>query len=331
MRDRRLFAIAIVAALAMFVPGVLIGARWWNSWFTVVGGVLMLLLAFLVGARVDGPAAVVALVALAFGSSNGDLSDSVVSMWVFTVPAWVVGRVMRSRSALSAQLSERADQLEREREEFARESVRYERARIARDLHDVVAHNLSMIVIQAAAAGRALPANPEIAAASLEHIAAGAGQAELEIDQLVSLLADDATKATTSGLRRLDELIRFASASGLSVTYTCSGSHDGLPHALDEVAYRVVQEGITNALKHASGAPIKVAVDASATRLAVTVENGPPAGTSNRLTGAGGGYGLAGLRDRVAAGGGSLEAGPTTADGWLLAAQLPRGGVASPS
>ena len=160
--------------------GSLLGASWWNE--TLLAALVTVGLSFLVGWRVGFPATVVALVALAFGSTAGDLSGSVVSMWVFTIPAWVIGQVMRSRSHLSAQLAERARELEEERKGFAREVVRYERARIARDLHDIVAHNLSLIVVQAGAGRRASREHPEVLSESLRHIEAGARSAREEID-----------------------------------------------------------------------------------------------------------------------------------------------------
>ena len=321
--DRHLWAVAVLASAALFVPGVVIGSGWSDATPSVVGGLVLLILTFLVGYRIEQVVVSLAvMVTLAFGATAGELSGSVVSMWVFSVPAWVIGRVMRSRSRLSVKLAQRADELEAEREAYAHESVRYERARIARDLHDVVAHNLSMIVVQAAAGRRALPSDPAIAFESLRHIQGGAQRAELEIAQLVELLGEDGP-ALGDDLSRLDELVRQAANAGLSVGYSFSGSRERIAPEVGEVALRVAQEGITNALKHATGAAIRVEVQASAHGLSLAVENGAPHEPHPGLRDVGGGYGIAGMRDRVTALGGTLETGPTEAGGWRLAVGLP--------
>ena len=322
IRDRRPLAASLVVGAAFFVPGVLIGPRWWNSLPEVLL-LLLVILAYAVGAQLDGVASYIGLIAIALALSAGDLSDPV-SIVVFAVPAWVAGRVVQSRTRLAQQLAERARELEQEREAFAREAVRFERARIARDLHDVVAHNVSMIVVQAGAGRRALASDPATAAEALRHIEGGAHQAELEIGQLVGLLGSDRPRSDGGGLGSLDELVRRAAAAGLSVSYRFSGAYDDLPAELSDVAYSVAQEGITNALKHASGAPIDVSVHGGGSALSITVENERSGSAQSGLEDAGGAYGIAGLRDRLRSVGGTLEAGPTNAGGWRLTAQLPR-------
>src|ERR1700727_294693 len=322
IRSRHPLAASLAVGAAFFVPGLLIGSRWWDSLpntLLVVG----VIIAYTVGARLDGVASVTGLIAMFLALSAGDLSDPV-SIFVFTVPAWVAGRVVQSRNRLAHQLGERARELEQEREAFAREAVRFERARIARDLHDVVAHNVSMIVVQAGAGRRALASNPATAAEALRHIEGGAHQAELEIQQLVDLLGSDHPRSNGGGLGSLDERVRRAAATGLSVSYRFSGSYDDVPGQVADIAYSVVQEGITNALKHASGAPIDVSVHGATSTVSITVENGTPSSTQSGLEDAGGTYGIVGLRDRLCSVGGTLEAGPTSAGGWRLMAQLPR-------
>jgi signal transduction histidine kinase len=321
--DRHLLAVAIILSGAVFVPGLIIGPSWSNS----LPDALILLpvaLSFLVGWRTELPGSAVGLVALAFSITAGDFSDALVPMIVFATPPWVMGRVMRSRAGLSAQLSERAQQLELEREAFARESVRYERARIARDLHDVVAHNLSMIVVQAAAGRRAIAQAPEIAADSLLHIQGGAQSARLEIAQLVELLGDEhPERERGDGLSQLDELVRRAAAGGLAVTYSFSGGREHVSIELADLAYHVVQEGITNALKHAPRSVIAVDVAAGRTELTVAVVNDRPEDEAEPLAETGGGFGLSGLRERVAVLHGTLESGPTAGGGWRLSARVP--------
>jgi signal transduction histidine kinase len=317
--DRQLLLVTVCVSAGLLVPGLALGASWWNS----LPDALLLLpitLSFLVGWRLELRPAIVGLVALALALTAGQLTSVLLSTVVFVAPPWGIGRVMRARTRLSALLAERATELEREREVFAEESVRYERARIARDLHDVVAHNISMIVVQAAAGHRTLDQHPELAAETLRNIQVGARSAGVEIAQLVALLDDgDREVDAGTGLGPLDELVRRAVASGLSVTYAFVGGHDRIAPDCAQVAYRVVQEGITNALKHAPGTVISVEVESRDTGLCVAVENGSPDGIIEPLAEVGGQFGLTGLRERIVSSGGTLEAGPTVTGGWRLA------------
>jgi signal transduction histidine kinase len=321
-RRRWPLPLAIAFSAACFFPGLVLGSRWWNA---PSDSLLLatIILAYTVGSSVTGVPAAIGLIALCVGSSGGDFSDPVVLV-VFTVPAWLAGTAMRSRTQLTAKLAERAEELEREHEAYAREAVRYERARIARDLHDIVAHNLSMIVVQAGAGRRALSSNPLTAAESLRHIEAGAAEAEIEIAQLVDLLADHEPATDRTGLQPLEELVHRAAATGLTVSYAFSGDHLAVSPELAHAAFHLTQEGITNALKHAPGAPICVALHAAEGGLSVLIENGPPRDPSTGLEKAGGTQGIAGLRDRVDAVGGDLRAGPTPHGGWQLVAEMPR-------
>ena len=126
-------------------------------------------------------------------------------------------------------------------------------------------------------------------------------------------------------MRAVNELVQRAAATGLAVTYAFSGGDaNEFPPELADVVFHITQEGITNALKHAPGAPISVAVHASAPSLTIAVDNAPPSDTSPGLKDTGGTYGIQGLRDRLQPMGGSLRAGPTTNGGWRLEAELPR-------
>ena len=321
MRRRRPLWLALAFSAACFLPGVAIGSSWWNAPSDALL-ISIIILAYTVGVSLTGVSAAIGLVALCVGSSGGDFSDPVVLV-VFTVPAWVAGTAMRSRAQLTAQLAERAEELEREREDYAREAVRYERARIARDLHDIVAHNLSMIVVQAGAGRRALSSDPATAAEALKHIEGGAAHAKREIAQLVDLLGDQVPAPDQTGLRALDELVGRAAATGLAVSYAFSGDHTDVSPELAHAAFHVTQEGITNALKHAPGAPIRVAVHVASGVVSVVIENGPSRDTLTGLEEAGGTHGITGLRDRVAVIGGELLAGPTPDGGWGLTAEMP--------
>jgi signal transduction histidine kinase len=323
--DWWLLAIAVALSAGLFIPGLVIGSSWSNSLPNALV-VVPVVFSFLVGWRVPLPWSVTGLVALTLAMTAGELSGSLLSIVVFTAPAWIGGVVLRSRADLSDQLAARADELERQREAFARESVRYERTRIARDLHDIIAHNLSMIVVQAAASRRMVDSDPSIAVESLRHIEGGAQRAEREIDQLVQLLSSDDTEHGADGLMDIDELLRRVVEIGVSVTYSFSGDPDTLPPELSELAFRLSQEGITNALKHAPGAPIQVRIDANTDHLTVAIENAPapaPTAPAPRLRELGGGFGLTGLRDRVTALNGTLKAGPSSDAAWRLEAIVP--------
>jgi signal transduction histidine kinase len=236
---------------------------------------------------------------------------------------WLAGRIVWSRRRLAGQLAARTHELEAEQEQFARESVRYERARIARELHDIVAHRLSVMVVQASAGQRAPAGDAGGVAAALASAAEAAAQARAEIGRLAALLSGERPAGPPPGLQLAGELVHRASAAGLAVTCRFDGAWDGLAPSASEAAYRVVQEGVTNALKHAPGAPVDVLVTGRQAEVEVTVENGPaPAGPAP-LAASGGGHGLAGMRERITACGGTLTAGPTASGGWRVAACLP--------
>jgi signal transduction histidine kinase len=243
---------------------------------------------------------------------------------VEVVGPWIVGLIVRARGAAQDELLARQRELEAEQARYARESVRYERARIARELHDIVAHNVSLMVVQASAGHVLATRDPALVEATFDNIADSAHQAELEIDRLIALLDGDAAPAAESGLTMIDELIRRATATGLSVTYRLAGAVERLDPVISRTAYRVVQESLTNALKHAPGAAIAVSIEGSEAGLDVSVSNdGAPAGAPSTLGAVGGGHGIGGLRERVAGAGGVLDVGPEPAGGWRVRARLP--------
>jgi len=205
------------------------------------------------------------------------------------------------------------------------ESVRYERARIARELHDIVAHCLSVMVVQASAGQRMPPADRDGVAEALESVAEAAAQAQTEVGRLVELLSGDLPAGGPPGLPMVDELVRRASGTGLAVTCRFAGSCDRLAPAASQAAYRVVQEALTNALKHAPGAPVDITIRGQDTGVALDVVNAAPRHQPCGLERSGGGFGLAGMRDRVAACGGRLTSCPTPAGGWRVSAVLPAG------
>jgi signal transduction histidine kinase len=271
-------------------------------------------------------AAVVALAGA--GIACAALADRPDLGFLFIAPAgWGAGRALRERELIARQLAERAQELEEEREAFASLSVRYERARIASELHDIVAHAISVMVIQASAGQRLAERDPERTAETFSVIADAARQAEQDMGRLVALLGDEGAAGPAPDLGLVEELVARAAGSGLDVTLRLEGEREGLPARAVEAAYRVVQEGLTNALRYAAGAPVAIVVRGGQEALVVEVDNRPATARAD-LAGAGTGNGLRGLRERVGACGGTLEAGPRPDGGWRLVARMPRRALA---
>ena len=272
----------------------------------------------------------VALLITALQVANGGAFSPIPEM--LTVGPWIAGRIVGSRRRLADQLRARNDELLAQQEAYAAEAVRYERSRIAADLHDIVGHALSLMVVQASAGQRAALARggsggdggPSGATArrALEAVAEAAREAQAEVGLLAGLLAGE--QAPPPGLGLIAELVRQVQGAGVQVTYRLMADDDAaVDPTTAEIASRIVTEALTNALKHAPGAPVNVDVRAAGGELTVTVENGAAPGDRIDLARAGGGYGLTGMRDRVSAHGGSLDAGPAAEGGWRVHAVLP--------
>jgi signal transduction histidine kinase len=283
------------------------------------------MLAYSLGTAADLRRSLPALLLLFIGLqlANG-LSTFNPIIEVLTIGPWAVGLVVRSRRHLTEQLTVRGRELEAERELFAAEAVRYERARIARELHDIVAHCVSVMVIQASAGQRLTATDPSLAAEAFDSIGEVAQQAEAEIARLLDLLDHDSQQRGADGIQLIGELVTRAGAAGLAVSCRFSGSAGGLPAQASDAAYRVVQESLTNAFKHAPGAPVDIVITGASGHVEFGVCNGPAAGPPSGLEQAGGGRGLTGMRERVAACGGELDAGPVEGGGWQVIARLPR-------
>jgi signal transduction histidine kinase len=289
----------------------------------------VLLVSFEVGRR-DGLAwAIAQLVLIVAASEVGPIAhEGAVAPFTFLAPtAWGAGRAVREREQVAHRLRERARELEDEREAYARLSVRYERARIAAELHDIVAHAISVMVVQAGAGQRLAKVDPAATSEAFANIAESARQAEQDMGRLVALLGDEDAIGPAPDLHLVEELVARAAGSGLDVQLRLQGEREGLPTAAVEAAYRVVQESLTNALRYASGAPVRVLVNGQPDALVVEVANGPSRADA-ALAGTGTGNGLRGLRERVGGCGGQLEAGPTEDDGWRVTARLPRRALA---
>ncbi len=243
-----------------------------------------------------------------------------------TLIAWVVGDSMRYRRAYYANLEDRAARLEAERDAQAQIAAAAERARIARELHDVVAHNVSVMVVQADGASYALDGDPGRAREALAAIAGTGRQALAEMRRLLGVLRQDEDgtdpgRAPLPGIAQLGELLEQTRAAGLAVSLTVEGVPQPLPDGAALAAYRIVQESLTNTRKH--GGPLAAAQvtlryleDALVLRITDS-GRGPTAAYD------GGGHGLTGMRERVAIYGGWVQAGPKAGGGFQVTARLP--------
>ena len=237
----------------------------------------------------------------------------------------LAGDLVSRRRRAQRQLAEQAELTELEK---ARRAVLEERARIAREMHDVVAHHMSMIAVQAETAPYRVTGLPEPAEAEFTSIATAARAALTDMRRLLGVLradTDDAPLAPQPGLAELAELVETAARAGLVVRLTTPGEAlPAVPEATGLAAYRIVQEALANAARHAPGGPVEVLVRATPEALLVDVRNGPGAGgPPSAVTAPGQGHGLAGMRERAALLGGSLTAGPRDDGGFLVAAKLP--------
>jgi signal transduction histidine kinase len=244
--------------------------------------------------------------------------------------AWLLGDYARTRRAHLADLGERAARAERDRDEDRLRAADEERARIARELHDVVAHHVSVIAVQAGAARIVHDTDPAAAVRTLATIETTARQALAELSRLLGVIrreegAGASPRAPQPGLDHLDALVERARNAGLDVELVVRGRHRALPAALDLSAYRIVQEAITNAMRHAPRAHVQVALRYGGRDLELRVTDdgsgsGQPAAGEPAT-----GHGLIGIRERVALFGGELEAGPRASGGFQVAARLPLG------
>jgi len=250
-----------------------------------------------------------------------------VGVLAWTGMAVAAGDALRNRRAYVAAVRERARRAEEAREQEAGRRVVEERLRIARELHDVVAHHIALIQVQAGVAAHMLHSQPAAAEGAIGHVRRAAGEVLDELGTLLGVLrqsGDDpgTPSEPTPSLSRLDALVRSFSGAGLCVDSVSSGLPRALPAAVDLTAYRLVQESLTNAHKH-GGDRAQVTLAFHPQQLTVEVCNGPPPGVPRPTAAAGTGQGLLGMRERVLAVGGWLEAGPTLEGGFRVRALLP--------
>jgi signal transduction histidine kinase len=236
---------------------------------------------------------------------------------------WLASNAIRDRQARAETLEERAVQVERERVLELRVALADERARIARELHDIVAHSVSVMVIQAGAARMQFRRQPDRAGEALLAVEASGREALAELRRLLGLLTNDEPSpdlAPQPGLDQLDRLVERVGQAGLPVVVHRVGPARALPPGLDLTAYRVIQEALTNALKYAHGRPTEIVIEVGDSELRLQIQN---AGDSTDTDVEGAGRGLLGMRERVTLYGGQLDAGRQPEGGFAVRARLP--------
>jgi signal transduction histidine kinase len=341
------YALVIIAAITL----------WWRRTHTVAVLSLVLALQFLYhGLRFPGPGpflallvavyatavsgrrslALVAAAAVALGSTfsqvvveNGSLLEpSVIMPVVLSISIVLLGDAVHSRRAYLAEVRERLRRAESERELETERRVTQERLRIARELHDVLAHTLTVVSVQAGVASDLFDDKPDEARTALQTIRTAGRDAMSELKATVDVLREPARsaapRAPAPGLDQIDDLIQMAGAAGLEVSVNVTGSERSLPAAVDLTAYRVVQESLTNVLRHAraTNASIRIRYAPAAVEIEV-VDDGGGAGELSPT-----GHGITGMKERAAALGGRLETGPGPAGGFRVLVRLPTGGTA---
>ena len=275
-------------------------------------------------------AAIIAAVAvgIVFATARWEVDlGSIISNALIFGSALLIGDNLKTRRAYVASLQERAERAEQNREEDARRAVAVERARIARELHDVVAHSMSVMIVQAGAARRVLPGDPDRAEAALSEIESTGRQAMTEMRRLLGVLRDEReitpALAPQPSMRNMAALADQFRDAGLPVRLDVVGDERDLPPGVDLSAYRIVQEALTNALKHAGPASAAVTVRYAADGVEVEVRDDGRGAAAGADRPDGTGHGLVGMRERVDLFGGDLRAGPQPGGGFAVRARLP--------
>lgn len=327
MRRRRpILALALVLSAGVFVPG--------QGSFLLPALVCLYTIAATCSGRVTLTASVATIVAVILHrlvwerlGSAGDFPAPVIACAM----AVALGLYSAARRASIAALHDRAERLERERELLAQQAVAEERVRLANELHDVVAHNVSLIVVQAQALGAT--ARDEAVTAATDGIAALGRQAMADMHRTLKLLRtgddDAANRAPQPSLDNLDGLLEQSRAAGLDIELTIEGHPRALAQGVDLSAFRIVQEALTNVIKHARRAHTRVLVSyrPDSLQLVITNDSSPAGDTTPQVNGAG--HGLIGMRERATLFGGTLVAQPTPEHGFRVSATLPYGNASN--
>jgi signal transduction histidine kinase len=305
-----------IAAIAGGITAVISVAMYWRH--EILGGLVAL------GSAI--------YIALEFGhgsTSTLPIPGAALSFVLFGA-AYLAGREIAARQKLLNQQRQRTAQLEGEHQQALKAAAEGERRHIARELHDVIAHSVSVMVVQAGAARKVLDDKPGAARESLLAVEATGHEAMAELRRLLGVLGENGSeppRAPQPTLDTLDTLIGPVREAGLPVVLRVEGKRSSIPPSVDNAAYRIVQEALTNALKYAGGAPTEVVVryTPDAVELEV-VDEGIVATAADGI-----GRGLAGMRQRVALFGGSIEAGKRPGRGYAVRARVPFDGHPVPA
>ena len=267
-------------------------------------------------------AAGISTVVTGLGDSRSPAAESFAILAVFAA-SWLLGDNIRTRRAYLRELEDRADRLEREREESIRRAAADEQARIARELHDIITHNVSVMTVQAAAAGDVFETQPGRVREALDSIESTGREALTELRRLLGRVRPedgDTERAPQPGLARLDALLDQVRAAGLQVDLAVEGKPRELPIGLDLSAYRIVQEALTNILKHAqaSKASVRIRYEPDAVELEVVDDGRGPVQDETQS-----GQGIIGMRERAALVGGALRVGRAPGGGFAVDARIP--------
>jgi signal transduction histidine kinase len=318
---------AVLAAFAF--------AQWLADLRTAADAALLVAL-YTVADRESRPKAIIATGVLGLGvvlatarwASEGSALKAFIGLSGLTAAAALLGLTMRSRRALLASLRERAARLERERDQQRGMAAAAERARIAREMHDIVAHSLTVIVALADGAGWALEESPERAAAAIATTSATGRQALSEMRRLLGVLREDEAiqaRVPQPGIAQIDLLVDQVRTAGVPVSLNVEGRAPDVPDGLQLTTFRVAQEALTNTLKHA-GRPVSAQIDLRFidNRIDLDITDDGEVGARGEP-----GRGLRGMRERAALYGGTVDAGPRPQGGWRVHARLPL--VAAPT
>jgi signal transduction histidine kinase len=324
-RSRWPFPVFLVTAGIAFVQ--------WLTGMRVLGDVALLIALYTVASREETGTVLAAVAILEVGVIlalarwfHDAHIRSFIGLTGLVAAATVLGRNVRNRRRLLASLEERAARLERERDQQGQLAAAAERARIARELHDVVAHNLTVMIALSDGAGYALRDDPDEAEHALETASRTGRLALAEMRRLLGVLREDLDgpapeRDPQPGVPEIDRLVEQVRAAGLPVSYRVSPDARALPEGIQLTLFRIVQEALTNTLKHAGpSATAEVELVASERDVRLSVSN---TGATTAAANGNGGSGLRGMRERAAVYSGSVEAGPRPEGGWCVAARLP--------